>query len=184
MTTHRPHIVVLGGGYAGVLAANHLLQNPAVDVTLVNARAEFVERIRLHQLAIGTDDAVADYDDLLGERVRLVVDRATAIDTAGRRVELASGTGLTYDQLIYAVGSTSGAAPEFAYPLSELEDAQRLAARLQDVPTSAPIVVVGGGLTGIEAASEFASGPAGRPAYLRPSRPNPRPDGNPRPAQP
>ena len=31
MTTHRPHIVVLGGGYAGVLAANHLLQNPAVD---------------------------------------------------------------------------------------------------------------------------------------------------------
>ena len=166
MTTHRPHIVVLGGGYAGVLAANHLLQNPAVDVTLVNARAEFVERIRLHQLAIGTDDAVADYDDLLGERVRLVVDRATAIDTAGRRVELASGTGLTYDQLIYAVGSTSGAAPEFAYPLSELEDAQRLAARLQDVPTSAPIVVVGGGLTGIEAASEFASGPAGRPVTL------------------
>lgn len=157
MTTHRPHIVVLGGGYAGVLAANHLLQNPAVDVTLVNARAEFVERIRLHQLAIGTDDAVAGYDDLLGERVRLVVDRATAIDTAGRRVDLASGTGLTYDQLIYAVGSTSGTAPEFAYPLGELEDAQRLAARLQDVPTSAPIVVVGGGLTGIEAASEFAS---------------------------
>lgn len=166
MTTHRPHIVVLGGGYAGVLAANHLLQNPALDVTLVNARAEFVERIRLHQLAIGTDDAVAGYDDLLGERVRLVVDRATAIDTAGRRVELASGTALTYDQLIYAVGSTSGTAPEFAYPLGELEDAQRLAARLQDVPTTAPIVVVGGGLTGIEAASEFASGPAGRPVTL------------------
>lgn len=153
-------IVVIGGGYAGVLAANHLLQQQDVDVTLVNARPEFVERIRLHQLAIGNDDAVAGYGELLGERVRLIVDTADRIDTAARRVELASGTALDYDYLIYAVGSTSGGAPEFAYQLSELEDAQRLAARLQDVPVSAPIVVVGGGLTGIEAASEFAE--AGR----------------------
>ncbi|MGU3502804.1 NAD(P)/FAD-dependent oxidoreductase [Mycobacterium sp. C31M] len=164
MTESTDRVVIIGGGYAGVLAANHLLENPAVDVTLVNARPEFVERIRLHQLAIGNDDAVAGYDDLLGERVRLVVDHAAAIDTAGRRVELASGTALAYDYLIYAVGSTSGPAPEFAYPLSELEDAQRLAARLRDVPTSAPIVVVGGGLTGIEAASEFAE--AGRAVTL------------------
>ena len=86
------------------------------------------------------------------------------IDAAARTVELASGDTLDYDYLIYAVGSTSGTAPEFAYSLSELEDAQRLAARLRDVPTSAPIVVVGGGLTGIEAASEFAE--AGRAVTL------------------
>lgn len=151
-------VVVLGGGYAGVLAANHLLQRPGTGVTLVNARPEFVERIRLHQLAIGNDDATAGYDELLAEQVTLVVERATRIDTAARRVELASGAALDYDYLIYAVGSTSGAAPEFAYPIGELEDAQRLQARLQDVPESAPIVVVGGGLTGIEAAAEFAEG--------------------------
>jgi NADH:ubiquinone reductase (H+-translocating) len=160
MTENSAHqnIIVLGGGYAGVLAANHLLQREGVNVTLVNARPEFVERIRLHQLAIGNDDATAGYDELLSDKVTLVVDRADRIDTAARRVELASGAALNYDYLIYAVGSTSGAAPEFAYPLAELEDAQRLAARLQDVPQSAPIVVVGGGLTGIEAASEFAEG--------------------------
>lgn len=159
MTENKTRIVVIGGGYAGVLAANHLLQQD-LDVTLVNARPEFVERIRLHQLAIGNDDAVAAYDELLNAKVRLVVDNADRIDTAARRVELASGATLSYDYLIYAVGSTSGAAPESAYKLSELDDAHRLAARLQDVPVSAPIVVVGGGLTGIEAASEFAE--AGR----------------------
>ena len=156
MTETVARIVVIGGGYAGALAANHLLQRDDVDITLVNARPQFVERIRLHQLAIGNDDAVADFAELLGARVRLVVDTANRIDTVARRVELASGTTLDYDHLIYAVGSTGGTAPEFAYRLGELEDAQRLAVRLQDLPVDAPIVVVGGGLTGIEAAAEFA----------------------------
>ncbi|WP_395310171.1 FAD-dependent oxidoreductase [Mycobacterium sp. AMU20-3851] len=164
--TDKTRVIVIGGGYAGVLAANHLLQRADIDVILVNARPKFVERIRLHQLAVGNDDAVADYGELLGERVRLVVDTVTRIDSADRRLELASGTVLGYDYLIYAVGSKSGAAPEFAYRLSELEDAQRLAARLQDVPASAPLVVVGGGLTGIEAASEFAGSGAVRPVTL------------------
>jgi NADH dehydrogenase FAD-containing subunit len=162
--TTPQHVIVLGGGYAGVHAANHLLQRPGTAVTLVNARPEFVERIRLHQLSAGTHDATTGYDTLLGEGVRLVVDRAERIDTAARRVELASGTVLDYDYLIYAVGSTAGTTPESAYAISELEGARRLRARLQDVPMSAPIVVVGGGLTGIEAASEF--GEAGRPVTL------------------
>ncbi|MCF6390498.1 FAD-dependent oxidoreductase [Mycobacterium sp. MBM] len=161
--TQKTRVVVIGGGYAGVLAANHLQQQD-VDVTLVNARPEFVERIRLHQLAIGNDDAVAGYADLLHADVRLVVDTAERIDTAARRVALASGSALDYDYLIYAVGSTSGAAPEFAYRLAELEDAQALAGRLREVGASAPVVVVGGGLTGIEAASEFAE--AGRSVTL------------------
>ena len=58
MTTTQ--IVVVGGGYAGVLAANRLLQRADVDVALINPRPQFVERIRLHQLVAGTDDAVAD----------------------------------------------------------------------------------------------------------------------------
>ena len=49
-----------------------------IDVTLINPRPQFVERIRLHQLVAGTDDAVVDYADVLGEDVRLVVDTADA----------------------------------------------------------------------------------------------------------
>src|SRR3954447_14156530 len=118
-------VVVIGGGYAGTLAANHLQMRDDVAVTLVNPRPMFVERIRLHQHAAGTGSATVDYGQLLHERVRLVVDEATAIDTAGRSVELSSGGTLPYDYLIYAVGS-SGAAPavrgaEFALRIAEFE---------------------------------------------------------------
>lgn len=168
MTEMTNNVVVIGGGYAGVMAANRLA--PHARVTLVNPRAEFVERIRLHQLVVGNDDAVADYAAVLSPDVRLVVDGASRIDAAARTVTLTSGTPLPYDYLVYAVGSTGevpaavpGAA-EFAYPLSELEQAKRLTARMADVPTSAPVVVVGGGLTGIETATELAE--AGRPVTL------------------
>lgn len=165
-TTPDTHVVVIGGGYAGVMAANRLMSRTGVRVTLVNPRPEFVERIRLHQLAADNDDAVEDYARVLNAGVRLVVDTAERIDATARRVALATGAALDYDYLVYAVGSTGDVpaavpgAAEFAYPLSELEQAKRLRERLNDLATPAPVVVVGGGLTGIEAASEFAE--AGR----------------------
>lgn len=152
---------MIGGGYAGTLAANRLRMRPGVDITLVNPRPAFVDRIRLHQFVAGTGEAEVDYGTLLGEEVRLVVDSATRIDTAARTVELASGRALDYDYVIYAVGST-GAAPsvpgaaDFSFSLSELELAQRLRTRLGEVPLNGQVTVVGGGLTGIETAAELA----------------------------
>lgn len=169
MTTHT-RVVVVGGGYAGVLAANRLSLRDDIDITLVNSRPHFVERIRLHQLVAGSDDAVEDYATVLTDRAKLVVDSAIRVDARGRTVHLASGATLGYDYLVYAVGSTApvpdavpGAA-QFAYPLGEYEAAQRLAARLAHIPPDEPIAVIGGGLTGIEAASEFAE--AGRTVTL------------------
>jgi NADH dehydrogenase len=162
MTDQRTHIVVIGGGYAGTLAANHLRLRADVDITLVNPRPVFVERIRLHQLAAGSGTAAVDYGTLLGEGIRLVVDTAERINSAERQIELGSGAVLDYDYLIYAVGST-GAAPaavpgavEFAYPVAEFEHAERLRAALDELHPDAPVVVIGAGLTGIETASELA----------------------------
>ncbi|WP_460521847.1 NAD(P)/FAD-dependent oxidoreductase [Flindersiella endophytica] len=155
-------VVVIGGGYAGTLAANHLRMSPDVDITLVNSRPEFVERVRLHQFVAGTADPTVGYDTLLGDGVRLVVDNATRIDAAAREVHLEKGRALGYDYVIYAVGST-GAAPaavpgasEEAFSIAEYEDAQRLRARLAGQPPDAPVTVVGGGLSGVETAAELA----------------------------
>jgi NADH:ubiquinone reductase (H+-translocating) len=155
-------VVVIGGGYSGTLAANHLRMRGDVDVALVNPRPKFVERIRLHQHAAGNYEATVDYGTLLGGGIKLVVDTATRIDTSARTVQLASGRALDYDYVIYAVGST-GAVPasvpgaaEFAYPIAELEQAQRLRAALEALPPNAPVTVVGAGLTGIETAAELA----------------------------
>ena len=40
-----------------------------VNITLVNPRPKFVERIRLHQLVAGNYDATVDYGTLLGEGI-------------------------------------------------------------------------------------------------------------------
>ena len=154
-------VVVIGGGYAGTLAANHLQTRRDVAVTMVNPRPEFVERIRLHQLVADTGSATVDYKDMLHPGVSLMVDTATDIDTANRRVRLARGSGLRYDYLIYAVGSTAApagvpGADEFAFPIGEFEYALRLRNRIDELAPSTPICVVGGGLTGIETAAELA----------------------------
>ncbi len=163
MTEKRTHVVVIGGGYAGTLAANHLRLRADVDITLVNPRPKFVERIRLHQLVAGTADPTADYGTLLGEGVQLIVDSVTRIDTETLRLQFASGRlPLDYDYVIYAVGST-GAAPasvpgaaEYSYPIAEFELAERLRDALDELHPDAPVTVVGAGLTGIETASELA----------------------------
>ncbi|MFJ6677200.1 NAD(P)/FAD-dependent oxidoreductase [Actinosynnema sp. NPDC091369] len=154
-------VVVVGGGYAGVMAANRLGKRDDVAVTVVNPRPVFVPRLRLHQLVGGTHDAVVDYRDVLADGVRLVVDSVTRIDAAGRAAVLAEGGTVGYDYLIYAVGSeparpTVPGAAEHAYPVAALEAALRLRSVLADTPAEAPVTVVGGGPTGIETAAELA----------------------------
>jgi NADH dehydrogenase len=159
--TEKTNVVVIGGGYAGVIAANHLRVNDDIAIALINPRPEFVERIRLHQLVTGSDDAVVDYADVLGADIRLLVDTAERIDATSRTVTLGSGDTIGYDYLIYAVGSTGAAltvpgAAEFAHPISELEHAEQLRAAMAAVHPGAMVSVVGAGPTGIETAAELA----------------------------
>jgi NADH dehydrogenase len=178
-------VVVIGGGYAGALAANRLRLRADIDITLVNPRPVFVERLRLAQFVAGTHEATVEYEHLLGDGVHLVVDRAVRIDTAARIVELESGRALDYDYVVYAVGSTATApasvpgVTDHAYPLGEWEYARHLRAAISTAPADDPITVVGAGLTGIETAAELAErGRAvtlvsdGRlaPAFLEPAR--------------
>ncbi|MDX2823849.1 FAD-dependent oxidoreductase [Streptomyces ipomoeae] len=167
--TENTEVVVIGGGYAGVMAANRLTRRDDVSVTLINPRPAFVHRIRLHQVASGSDDPVVDYREILAEGVRLVVDTATRIDATGHSVTMASGGTIGYDYLIYAVGSGSAeprvpGAAEFAHPIATLEDARRLRPALDATSATAPVTVVGAGTLGIETAAELAE--AGRPVTL------------------
>lgn len=160
--TENIRVVVVGGGYAGVMAANRLTQRDDVTVTLINPRPNFVHRIRLHQLVGGTGDVVVGYRDILADRVALVVDTASRIDAAERIVALANGGTVGYDYLVYAVGSGSAGpkvpgAAEYAHNMASLEEAQRLRSVLDTTPTTDVVTVVGAGATGIEVAAELAA---------------------------
>lgn len=154
-------VVVVGGGFAGVMAANRLMQRDDVTVTVVNPRPDFVIRLRLHHVVAGVHDAVVPYRQVLAEDVRLIQDTVTAIDAAQRSVTLLGAGTLGYDYLVYAAGSASAesrvpGAAEFAYPMATLEAAQRLRSILDDQGPATPVTVVGAGPTGIETAAELA----------------------------
>lgn len=153
-------VVVLGGGYAGILAANRLGKNPGLSVTLVNPSPDFVERIRLHQWVADTGTVRHPLTSMVAAEVRVLVDRAERIDASAQRVYLSSGEFLGYDHLVYAVGSSGAPAPipgaEHAFGVADWGSADRLRRHLTQIADDAPMVVIGGGLTGVETAAELA----------------------------
>ncbi|MFF9128674.1 MULTISPECIES: NAD(P)/FAD-dependent oxidoreductase [unclassified Streptomyces] len=163
---HR--IVVLGAGYAGAFAAGNLARrlSPAdADITVVNAVPDFVERMRLHQLAAGHDVTASRLADVFaGTGVRLHLARVTGVDPERRTVTVTGEDGdgeLAYDTLLYALGSSvdhrgvPGAA-EHAFDVTGRTSALGLRERLAGLDAGGSVLVVGEGLTGIETAAEFA----------------------------
>ncbi|MFF3940943.1 NAD(P)/FAD-dependent oxidoreductase [Streptomyces phaeofaciens] len=161
---HR--IVVLGAGYTGLFSAirmAHRTRRTGVKITLLNPSSRFVERLRMHQIAAGQKLADHRIPDLLaGTGVTFVQGTATAIDPDARRITVDEAETLEYDTLVYALGSStdSGKVPgadTHAHTLNNPQIAGRFAARLTEVAASGGTVTVcGGGLTGVEAATEIA----------------------------
>jgi NADH dehydrogenase FAD-containing subunit len=165
----RTHVVILGGGYAGLIAANRLLGSLTQDevsrikVTVVNPRPDFVERIRLHELAAGARDRVTiPLVRLLHQRAELLVGSATRIECGERRVSVVvdgKSVEVRYDYLVYAVGSVAAepmpGAREHAFLLSDFDDASAAAVAIAKCGQGDKIAVIGGGFTGVEAATEL-----------------------------
>lgn len=163
---HR--IVVIGAGYTGAVAAGRLakrLRREDVAITLVNAEPDFVERVRMHQLTVGQTLAARPFSEMFaGTGVELRLAEVTAVDVDRKTVAVSDTQGadeLAYDTLVYALGSGWNAqgvpgTTEHAHEIASRPGALRLRERLAALGAGESVVVVGGGLTGIEAATEIA----------------------------
>ncbi|WP_063049536.1 NAD(P)/FAD-dependent oxidoreductase [Nocardia arthritidis] len=155
--TGQHRIVVLGAGYAGLAAARRLARTARdARITVVDAHASFVERVRLHQQAAGQRIAALDLRESLESKdIRFVRALATEIDTVAKRVVLDAGPAVEYDALVYALGSIADVqsvpgVAEHAYSIATQED-------VHDLSTlGGPVAIVGAGATGIELAAELA----------------------------
>jgi NADH dehydrogenase len=169
-------ILVLGGGFAGLWSAvgaarklDELGHGPqTVEVTLVNRDTFHNIRVRNYEADL-TAVRVALDDVLDPVGVRRVEGEVSSIDLAGQTVTVTTTSGqqvLAYDRLVYALGSqlvrpnVPGLA-EHGFDVDTYNGAVRLNAHLQSLPNlpASPqqytVVVVGAGLTGIEAATEL-----------------------------
>ena len=173
----RPRVVVLGGGFAGVGAAQRLADADA-DIVLVDKHDYHTFQPLLYQLATGLLETSAvghSLRDLIHRQDNAAVHKATvtAIDLEAREVQLAEMEPLTYDYLVLALGAevnffgTVGAA-EHAFPMYTLPDAVRLKEHVLQKWEAADkdsslvddgalnVIVVGGGPTGVESAGALA----------------------------
>jgi NADH dehydrogenase len=173
----RPRVLILGGGFAGVGAAQKL-EDADAEVVLVDRNGYHTFQPLLYQLATGLLETTAvghSLRDLVGhqENTRVHQANVTAIDLDARSVDFDEIAPITYDYLVLALGAevnffgTEGA-PEHAFPMYTLEHAVRLKDHLLERWEAADrdpaliddgalnIVIVGGGPTGVETAGAVA----------------------------
>jgi NADH dehydrogenase len=177
MTAAHPRVLILGGGFAGVGAAQKLKDADA-EVVLVDRHDYHTFQPLLYQLASGLLENTAvghSLRDLLQRQENTTVHQATvtAVDLDAREVRFDQLPPLTYDYLVFGLGAevnffgTEGAA-EHAFPMYTLPNAVRLKNHLLERWQAADrdptviedgalnIVIVGGGPTGVETAGAIA----------------------------
>jgi NADH dehydrogenase len=177
MPHEAPHVVIIGGGFGGLAAAQALKRAP-VRITLLDRRNHHLFQPLLYQVAtagLSPGDIAAPIRWILRRQrnVRVLLAAATAIDPATRTVTLNEGS-IRYDYLIVATGATHAyfGHPEWeavAPGLKSLDDAleirrrtllaYEIAEREEDPALRRRLLtfaVVGGGPTGVEMAGAIA----------------------------
>ncbi len=173
---NAPHVVIVGGGFAGLKAA-HALAGKTVRVTLIDKRNFNLFQPLLYQVASGLvsqTDVASPLRIMLGQasNVQILLGEVNDIDPIAREVVF-NDRRLAYDHLIVATGATSSFFghdewAEFATPMKSLEDAYGIRKRVlsaleeaEQTPDLAKrrllqsVVVVGGGPTGCELAASL-----------------------------
>ena len=172
------HVVVVGGGFAGVGAVKRLADDDGVRVTLIDRQNYHQFQPLLYQVAtsqLASSDIAFSLRKLFRnhQNVDVKLGEVIELDPATRSVTLADGERFAGDSLMVGAGSrpnffrTPGA-EEHALPLYSLDDATRLRSRILEVFEAADrdpalvdqgaltFVVVGGGPTGVELAGALA----------------------------
>jgi len=165
MSPSRPRVVIIGGNFAGLVAASRLPCD--YDVTVVDARADFEWTPNIHEILSGVKDregVVLPRAECISRYGHTFVhDAVTKIDRDSSSVMTEGGLVLPYDACLIAAGSqrtTFGVdgADKHALGFRLVDDAVRIANRLDKLATRqrrASVVIVGGGVSGIEALGEI-----------------------------
>lgn len=170
----RPHIVIIGGGFGGLSAAQALKRVP-VDVTLIDRRNFHLFQPLLYQVATGSlspGEISAPLRGVLGKQknAKVLLGEVVDVTPETNSIRLADGAMVQYDFLIVAAGAQSSYYGheewrEWAPSLKSIEEATEVrhkilyafevAERISDPVARASwltFIIVGAGATGVELA--------------------------------
>jgi NADH dehydrogenase len=174
--THK--VVIIGGGFGGLLAAQGLRKAPC-EVTLIDRRNFHLFQPLLYQVATGglsPANIASPLRSILRKQknTRVLLGEVESFDLPSQSVFLVDGTVVTFDTLILATGATHtyfghDEWASYAPGLKTLEDATEIRRRVlsaferaenePDAKVRARLlnfVVVGGGPTGVEMAGSIS----------------------------
>jgi NADH:ubiquinone reductase (H+-translocating) len=177
-TTVRPHVLILGGGFAGIYAAKKLRRAP-VRVTVVDRRNHHLFQPMLYQVAtaaLNPSDIASPIRSILrgARNTEVLLAEVCRVDVQLRQVGFSDGGTMGYDYLIVATGARHSYFGHddwelLAPGLKSLEDALTIRRRVlvafeQAERETDPVrrhayltfVIVGGGPTGVEMAGAVA----------------------------
>jgi NADH:quinone reductase (non-electrogenic) len=170
----RPRVAIVGGGFAGINAALELGKLP-VDVTVIDRRNHHTFQPLLYQVALAVLSPAQIAQPIRtivrkNRNTEVLMDEVMEIETADRRLHLASGATISYDYLVLGTGATHSYFgheewAEFAPGLKSIEDATEIRRRvllafelaerhMLEHGWHPPLnfVIIGGGPTGVELA--------------------------------
>ncbi len=173
-----PHVVVIGGGFAGLYLAK-ALRNTDVRVTLIDRRNHHLFQPMLYQVAtagLAANDIASPIRTVFrgARNVETLLGEVTRVDVEAKQVHVKDGALIAYDYCVVATGAHHS---YFGHPdweplapgLKSLEDALEIRRRVllafehaESEPSSVrrqellTFVIVGGGPTGVEMAGAIA----------------------------
>jgi NADH dehydrogenase len=158
-------IVIIGANFAGLTTAINILRNYSVN--LIDCRPQFEFLPNIHELLSG----IKKPDSLRIDRKRLVEraghrfirDTVTTIDPVKKKIYTSGRKRMPYDICVVAIGGVNNTfgiagAAKFGLPFKSVEQCQNIARRLKALSHRkyrAKVVIVGGGLEGVEALGEI-----------------------------
>ena len=175
---HLPHVIIVGGGFAGLYAARGLRGAP-VRLTLVDRQNHHLFQPMLYQVAtagLSASDIASPIRSVLRDQrnTEVLMGEVLRVEPGSRRIRLGDRSSISYDYIILATGARHSYFGRddwecLAPGLKSLEDANEIRRRVllsferaerEDDPIRRhqhlTFVVVGGGPTGVEVAGALA----------------------------